>query len=90
MQNFDSNLFRLTARGAVNTKISVDAFAQYNSLNDQLAMNTRFRYNFREGQDLWFVWNEGLNLEREILGVPTLPLESARALTLKYTHTFIF
>lgn len=90
MQNFDSNLFRVTARGAVNTKFSVDAFMQYNSLNDQLAMNTRFRYNFREGQDLWFVWNEGLNLEREILGVPTLPLESARALTLKYTHTFIF
>jgi hypothetical protein len=88
-QNFDSNLLRLTARGAFNTKFSVDAFVQYNSLDDALSTNTRFRYNFREGQDLWFVWNEGLNLEREILGVPTLPLEDARTLTIKYTHTFI-
>jgi len=90
MQQFDSNLLRLTARGAVDTKFSIDAFVQYNSLSDALTTNTRFRYNFREGQDLWFVWNEGLNLEREVLGVPMLPLENARTLTLKYTHTFIF
>ena len=89
-QEFDSNLLRLTARGALDTRFSVDAFVQYNSLNDLLSTNTRFRYNFREGQDLWLVWNEGLNLEREILGVPTLPFENARTLTLKYTHTFIF
>ena len=36
------------------------------------------------------MWNEGLNMEREILGVPTLPVSNARTLTLKYTHTFIF
>ncbi len=88
--DFTSNLFRLTARGAFNTKFSVDAFAQYNSLNDLLSTNTRFRYNFSEGQDLWFVWNEGLNMEREVLGVPMLPLENQRALTLKYTHAFVF
>ena len=87
---FTSNLFRLTARGAFNTKFSVDAFVQYNSLNDLMSTNTRFRYNFREGQDLWLVWNEGLNMERQVLGVPTLPFEDARTLTLKYTHTLIF
>jgi uncharacterized protein DUF5916 len=90
MEQFESNLVRLTARGALDTKFSIDAFVQYNSLSDALTTNTRFRYNFQEGQDLWFVWNEGLNLEREVLGVPMLPLSSARTLTLKYTHTFIF
>jgi hypothetical protein len=89
-QDFDSNLVRLTARGAINTEFSVDAFVQYNSLSEALSTNTRFRYNFREGQDLWLVWNEGLNLEREVLGVPMLPFEEARTLTLKYTHTFVF
>lgn len=89
-QEFDSSLLRLTARGALNTYFSIDAFAQYNSLNDALTTNTRFRYNFREGQDLWLVWNEGLNLEREVLGVPMLPFESARTLTVKYTHTLVF
>jgi hypothetical protein len=89
-QSFDSQLLRLTLRGAVNTKISIDAFAQYNSLTDQLTTNTRFRYNFREGQDLWLVWNEGLNLERDVLGVPRLPFEDVGTLTVKYSHTLIF
>ena len=89
-QAFDSHLGRLTLRGAVNTRFSVDAFVQYNSLTDQLSTNTRLRYNFREGQDLWLVWNEGLNLERDVLGVPRLPFEEARTLTMKYSHTFLF
>ena len=90
LQEFDSNLLRVTARGALNTEFSVDLFAQYNSLTDALTTNMRLRYNFREGQDLWLVWNEGLNLQREVFGVPSLPLEDARTLTLKYSHTFIF
>lgn len=89
-QEFDSNLLTLTVRGAFDTKLSVDVFGQYNSLLDALTTNTRVRYNFAEGQDLWLVWNEGLNLEREVFGVPRLPLVEARTLTLKYTHTFIF
>jgi hypothetical protein len=90
VQEFDSNLLRLTARGALNTQFSVDAFAQYNSLTDALTTNTRLRYNFREGQDIWLVWNEGLNLQREVFGMAPLPLESGRTLTLKYTHTLIY
>jgi hypothetical protein len=89
-QEFDSNLLRLTARGALNTKFSVDVFGQYNSLTEAVTTNTRLRYNFREGQDLWLVWNEGLNLERQVFGVPPLPLENARTLAVKYTHTLTF
>ena len=86
---FDSRLLRLTLRGAVNTNISIDAFAQYSSLTDQLTTNTRFRYNFREGQDFWVVWNEGLNTDRDVLGSPRLPFENASTLTVKYSHTWI-
>ena len=89
-QAFDSHLARLTLRGAVDTRFSADVFVQYNSLTDQMTTNTRLRYNFREGQDLWLVWNEGLNLERDVLGVPRLPFEDARTLTMKYSHTFVF
>ncbi len=89
-QEFDANLIRLTTRLAANTRASLDIFGQYNSLTDQLTTNTRFRYNFREGQDLWFVWNEGLNLDRDVLDVPRLPLSDARTLTVKYTHTLVF
>ncbi len=86
----DSRLVRLTLRGAVDTRFSIDAFGQYNSLTGQLTGNTRFRYNFREGRDLWLVWNEGLNLDRDPLAVPRLPFADARTLTLKYSHTLIF
>jgi hypothetical protein len=89
-QAFDASLLRLTARLAANTKASLDIFGQYNSLSDQLTTNARFRYNFREGQDLWVVWNEGLNLERDLLGVPRLPFTDVRTLTVKYTHTMVF
>lgn len=89
-QAFDANLLRLTARLALDTHLSMDVFAQYNSLTDQVAANSRLRYNFREGQDLWVVWNEGLNLERDVLGVPRLPLSNARTFSVKYTHTLIW
>ena len=89
-QAFAADLVRLTARMAANTKLSLDVFGQYNSLSDQLTTNARLRYNFREGQDLWFVWNEGLNLDRDVLGVPRLPFSDARTLTVKYTHTLVF
>ncbi len=89
-QSFDANLVRLTTRVAANVHASLDVFGQYNSLTDQLTTNARFRYQFREGQDLWLVWNEGLNLERDVLDAPRLPLTDVRTLTLKYTHTLIF
>jgi hypothetical protein len=89
-QAFDSNLLRLTVRAALDTRLSLNLFAQYNSLTDEVATNARLRYNFREGQDLWLVWNESMNAERDILGVPRLPLSTARTLAVKYTHTFIF
>jgi len=89
-QGFDANLLRLTVRGGINVHLSADAFAQYNSLTDQMTTNIRVRYNFREGQDLWLVWNEGMNLERDVLGVPRLPFSDARTMTVKYTHTLAF
>ncbi len=89
-QAFDANLIRLRAEGAVNTHLSMNAFVQYNSLSGQAATNARFRYNFSEGQDLWLVWNEGLNFDRVVLGLPRRPFEEARTLTLKYSHTVVF
>jgi hypothetical protein len=89
-QAFDAHLLRLTARAALDAHLSMDVFAQVNSLDDRVATNARVRYNVREGQDLWLVWNEGLNLERDVAGVPRLPFSHARTLSVKYTHTLIF
>jgi len=71
------------------TKTSLMAFIQYNTAIDKVVSNLRFRYNPREGNDLYIVWDEGLNsaMARE---TPRLPLTSGRTILLKYTYTFRF
>jgi hypothetical protein len=86
-QAFNSHLLGLRAQTALNTKVSVTAFLQLSSVADFAAANVRFRYNFREGQDLWLVYNEGWNTDR-FEHEPTLPRTDNRTLLLKYTHTF--
>jgi hypothetical protein len=43
--------------------------------------------NFREGTDLWIVWNERINAERDIAGQHRRPASAGRTPTLKYTRT---
>ncbi len=86
-QNFDAHLVALRARAAVNTKLSMNAFLQFNSAADAVILNLRFRYYFREGNDLWFVYNHGINTERRNSD-PPLPITDNRTVLLKYTYTF--
>ena len=85
-QGFDAHIVRMWTEVAVNTKLSVNAFWQFSSVADFAAANVRVRYNFREGNDLWLVYNEGLNLDRDRLD-PMLPRTDNRTLLLKYTYT---
>ena len=78
---FDAHLARLRIGTALNTSVSANAFLQYNSAVHTVSANVRFRYNFREGNDLWLVYNttgftrhQGEPMDRE-------------ALLIKYTHT---
>lgn len=88
-QKTDIHLARLRVRTALDARASGNAFVQYNSTSDRLDFNVRLRYNFAEGTDLWLVYNEGLNTERDIDSIPTeLPLSASRSLILKYSYTF--
>lgn len=71
----------------LTTKTELSAFIQYNTAVDKVFANFRFRYNPREGNDLYLVYNEGLNsnIARD---VPTLPRSAGRTILLKYTYTF--
>ncbi len=86
-QEFDAHITRMRIGTAVNNKLSTNALIQYNSTLDLLTANIRFRYNFREGNDLWIVYNEGLNTT-PYQTVPELPVSDTRAVLLKYTYTF--
>ncbi len=88
-QEFIAHIGRLKALYMFSTKLSTSAFIQYNSADDIIISNFRLRYNPREGNDFYIVYNEGTNtdLDREI---PVLPRMSNRILLLKYTYTFTF
>jgi hypothetical protein len=80
---------RLRARVMFTGALSTAFFVQYTSAADLLTLNARLRYNRREGQDLYLVFNDGLNTERT--GVePGLPLSAGRTLLLKYSHAVPF
>jgi hypothetical protein len=88
-ESLDAHLLRLKIQAAVDIHLSLNTFLQYNSTTNEAGVNARFRYHIREGNDLWLVYNEGVNTNRDLLAVPRLPFSQNRTLTVKYTHTFI-
>jgi hypothetical protein len=90
-QRTDIHVARLRVRSALDARRSGNAFIQYNSTTGSLDVNVRLRYAMAEGTDLWLVYNEGLDTERdrELLREPS-PRYLARTLILKYSHTLGF
>lgn len=78
---------RVKLEAALNLHLSGSFTWQYNSNSQTFFNNARIRYNFRDGHDLYLVYNENFNteLERE---VPILPRSSQQAFLLKYVYTF--
>lgn len=85
-----AHLARLKAQLALNTHLFFSVFAQYSNEADLTTLNARFRYHFREGTDLWVVYNEGVNTRRDVTDRPRLPRSAGRALMVKYSHTLIW
>ncbi|MBN2863092.1 MAG: hypothetical protein JXN62_08025 [Bacteroidales bacterium] len=86
---FTNHILGIKGLMTLTTKTSLAAFFQYNTAVNKIYSNIRFRFNPREGNDLYLVYDEGLNtkLTRE---TPYLPLSSGRTILLKYTYTFRF
>ena len=86
-QGFNNHIVGMKALYMLNTKISATAFIQYNTTIDAIITNFRFRYNPKEGNDLYIVYNEGTNfyLDRES---PVKPRTGDRTILVKYTYTF--
>ena len=88
-EGFTSHLVRFRARVMLSTRSSAVAFVQYSRTDDSVVANLRFRYNPREGTDLYIVWNEGLVTDRSYPG-PARPLSDERTILIKYAHTLSF
>jgi len=86
-QRLNNHIAGLRALYMFSTKLSLSTFVQYNSAINKVISNVRFRYNPKEGTDLYLVFNEGRNsrLDRE---VPHLPFYDQRNITVKFSYTF--
>ncbi|UCH97837.1 MAG: carbohydrate binding family 9 domain-containing protein, partial [Candidatus Aminicenantes bacterium] len=88
-KRFIAHIARLRVLNTWSIKFSTSAFIQYNSAIDAVIANIRIRYNPREGNDLYLVYNEDINTNR-FREVPVIPVTNNRTLMLKYTYTFKF
>ena len=81
-QEFTAHVGPLRLLAMLDVRYSIAAFLQYSSAADKAVTNIRLRYNPSEGTDLYLVYDEGLNLDRE-RQIPTLPRTSDRTIMLK-------
>jgi hypothetical protein len=86
-QKFDAHIARMRIKSNVSTQLSSITFIQINTAAHGVVLNVRLRYNPREGNDFYLVYNEGVNINR-LRESPALPLTDVRTVLLKYTYTF--
>lgn len=86
-QEFTAHIGRFRMQAMLNVEYSATALIQYNSAADRVIANLRFRYNPREGNDLYLVYDEGVNTDRDKAD-PLLPSSNNRTVMLKYSYTF--
>ncbi len=94
--NFDADdthgavhLARLKIKTALNPRLSISGFGQYSSSVARTALNIRARYHFREGTDLWVVYNEDLHNDLDLGSRVPRPRSAGRALMVKYSRAFV-
>jgi hypothetical protein len=85
-EHLSSEIVRLRARIAPTIRLSLHALGQYNSGVGRAAANVRLRYNFREGQDFYLVWNEGA-IRQAAEGDVERWSSARRGLLVKYGHS---
>jgi hypothetical protein len=83
--DYRSHVGRFKVSTSLSVKYSLNAFVQYNSVSQLSFLNIRFRYNPKDGNDLYLVYNETLNIKGR--NDQLLPFSDFRVFILKYVHT---
>jgi len=86
-QQFDTHIARLRGLVMFSTKLSISSFIQYNSLDKLFLGNIRLRFNPKEGNDLFIVYNTDVNGDRAEFN-PLLPVTNQGSVLVKYSYTF--
>jgi len=86
-QHFTNHIGRLRSLVMLNTKLSLSSFVQYNSANEAISSNVRFRYNPSEGHDFYMVYNQSSLIDNN----PTAEINPDNkywTIIMKYNYTF--
>lgn len=83
----DITLASLKLLYTFSTKFTMSSQVQYNSLSKTYAGNFRLRYNPKEGNDFYLVYNGDFNQDMGRVQ-PFLPTSNYQNIQLKYTYTF--
>ena len=86
-QDLTAHVARFRTEFTFNARVTLSSFIQYNSAGDIGVLNARFRYNPRDGNNFYIVFNESVNTDRDRL-TPRLPFSDQRAVLLKVDYTF--
>lgn len=87
-QAFTAHVARLRAGFMPNVRLSCYGLVQFNSATHAVVGNLRFRYNPREGNDLYLVYNQTMDTGRAAL--PGALLVRSRTFMVKYSRTLVF
>ncbi|MCE7990669.1 MAG: carbohydrate binding family 9 domain-containing protein [Roseivirga sp.] len=82
-------LTRIKMLYTFNTRLTINAFIQHNNVSKTFLGSIRLRYNPKEGNDFYFVFNGDLNQGR-FRNDLQLPVSNGSTFFLKYSHTFHF
>jgi hypothetical protein len=78
----------MKAQIMISTKFSANLMVQYVNTEDEFIGNFRLRYNPKEGNDFYFVYNDFRGfMDRNM--IPGNPPYFNKTIVLKYTYTFI-
>lgn len=86
--SLDIHSMNIKALYMLSTKVSASALVQYVNTDDEMVTNFRLRYNPREGNDFYLVYNDFRGMNRRG-ALPETPSFFNRTVMVKYTHTFI-
>jgi hypothetical protein len=80
---FNTRLVSANTNFTMSPRMLVAALVQYNSSNDSISTNIRFRWEYEPGSDIFLVYSEGR--ETDVRGFPTV---ANRGFVIKFTKLF--
>ncbi len=88
-ESFRTHIVQSRINYALNTKFFINSLIQYDNESEELGVNLRLSYQFREGRELFLVYNEILD-EEGVRFSRVLTQSKGRSIILKFNYQFNF